>query len=215
MEWIAKVLLSYLLGSIVGSLVLGRWRGVDIRQMGSGNAGSTNALRTQGLGFGLLVAVIDAGKGWLATGVVAPAAWPLAMGAATGAWLAWLPVGCAAAVILGHVFPLLDGFRGGKGAAPLIGSLVGIAPFALVPVLCAWLLAVAMIGYVGLATISAAWILPLLMIATRPMPSAPLRWFSLAVAIFITWTHRSNIARMRAGTEPRARRLWLLGRGSQ
>ena len=86
MDYGIKVLLAYLLGSIVGSLLLGRLRGVDIRQMGSGNAGATNAIRTQGKTFGMLVFVIDIAKGWMASGLlphlglpgVAPAAPELA-----------------------------------------------------------------------------------------------------------------------------------------
>lgn len=212
MEFFIKLLVCYLLGSIVGSLVLGRLRGVDIRLLGSGNAGGTNALRTQGRWFALGVAIIDVGKAWFATALVAPWPWP-PFGASGAAAATWLPVSCAAAAIAGHVYPLFDGFRGGKGAAPLIGSLIGLAPYALLPVLSAWLVTVMLLGFVGLATMTAAWILPLVLLATRPAPGAPLLCFSVAMAVFVLYTHRSNIARMRAGTEPRARRLWLLGRG--
>src|SRR6478735_10151208 len=99
MDFCLKVLLAYLLGSVVGSLVVGRLRGgVDIRKMGSGNAGSTNALRTQGLAFGIWVIIIDVAKGWLAAawlpGIALPGV-PLALGEAA----AWLPAGCAFAAI--------------------------------------------------------------------------------------------------------------------
>src|ERR1700722_5865785 len=98
-----KVALSYLLGSIVGGLVVGRLRGgVDIRRLGSGNAGGTNALRTQGKGFAFWVMLIDIGKGWLATRVIAPfhASQPYD----------WLAAVCGIAVMLGHVYPLFCGF---------------------------------------------------------------------------------------------------------
>ena len=207
-----KLLLSYLLGSLVGSLLLGRWRGVDIRKLGSGNAGGTNALRTQGLGFAILVVIIDVAKGWLATRAIAPFAggW---RGAAAPDALPALQVGCAVAAMLGHVYPLFDGFRGGKGVAVLIGSLLGVAPYTLLAVLSAWLITVMLLGFVGLASVTAAWVLPLTLIVTRPMPATPLLWFGVFAAVFLSWTHRSNLARMRAGTEPHARRLWLLGRG--
>ena len=91
--------------------------------------------------------------------------------------------------------------------------MLGLAPYSLLAVLSAWLITLLVIGYVSLATMTAAWLLPLLLIATRPMPGKPLLAFALLMAVFVTYTHRSNIARMRAGTEPRARRLWLLGRG--
>jgi glycerol-3-phosphate acyltransferase PlsY len=211
MEISVKILLCYLLGSVVGSLLFGSLRGVDIRKLGSGNAGSTNALRTQGLLFALGVAVVDVGKGWIATAVLAP--WPWHFPGANGAAAEhWQSVACAAAVIVGHVYPVFCGFRGGKGAGPLIGALVGVAPYTLLAVFSIWLITVMMLGYVSLATITAAWVLPFTLLATRPAPGTPLLCFGAWVAIFITYAHRANIARIRARTEPQARRLWLLGR---
>src|SRR6201996_508431 len=110
-----KVARSYLLGSIIGSLVVGRLRGgVDIRKLGSGNAGGTNALRTQGKVFAFWVMVIDIGKGWLATKVLAPLVVPGLFYAVDVEGIAAL---CGFAVILGHVYPVWYGFRGGKGVA--------------------------------------------------------------------------------------------------
>jgi acyl phosphate:glycerol-3-phosphate acyltransferase len=121
-----KVLLSYLLGSIVGSLLVGRLRGgVDIRELGSGNAGGTNALRTQGKSFAIWVLVIDIAKGWLAVRLIAP--WVLPGVAPSPPDLAvWAPAACGIAAIAGHVYPLWHGFRGGKGVATLVGVVVGI-----------------------------------------------------------------------------------------
>src|SRR4051812_2659993 len=122
MDFCLKVLLAYLLGSVVGSLVVGRLRGgVDIRKMGSGNAGSTNALRTQGLAFGIWVIIIDVAKGWLAAAWLPGVAIP-GITAASPAAAAWLPAVCAFAAIVGHVFPVWHGFRGGKGVATLVGA---------------------------------------------------------------------------------------------
>src|SRR6188474_3472851 len=117
MDFILKVILAYLLGSIVGSLVVGRLRGgVDIRKLGSGNAGSTNALRTQGPAFAIWVIIIDVAKGWIAAGLLPALALP-GVPPATPEQAAWLPAVCGFAAIIGHVFPVWHGFRGGKGVA--------------------------------------------------------------------------------------------------
>jgi glycerol-3-phosphate acyltransferase PlsY len=209
MDFALKLLLAYLLGSIVGSLLLGRLRGVDIRQQGSGNAGGTNALRTQGIWFALPVIVIDIGKGWLAAAWLPTLALP-GVAATTGELASWLPAACATAAVLGHVYPVFHGFRGGKGAATVIGAVLGLAPGAVLLLVLVWLAVVITLGYVSLATMTAACLLPLVQLAVGAVPRGPMLIFSLAMAVFVVYTHRSNIARLRAGTEPRARRLWLL-----
>jgi acyl phosphate:glycerol-3-phosphate acyltransferase len=215
-ELVLKGGLSYLLGSIMGSLAVARLTGgADIRTLGSGNAGATNALRTQGRKVGLTVLLIDLTKGWIATGVIAPFAMPsgvlLPASAALASWSA--PV-CGIAVMLGHLYPLWYGFRGGKGVATLLGAVLGINARLLLPMLFTWLAAVIAFGYVSLASILAAVALALA-IALRS-PPGPLLVFAILAALLILYTHRSNIARMRQGTESRARRLWLFGtrRGS-
>jgi glycerol-3-phosphate acyltransferase PlsY len=203
-----KTLLSYLLGALIGSLIVGRLRGgVDIRTLGSGNPGGTNALRTQGPIFAFWVLLIDAGKGWLAAAVVPGLPLVAADPAIDRVWLA---VACATAVVVGHVYPVWYGFRGGKGAATLIGVLLGLKPVALLPVLAAWLLVVMITGFVGLATILATWAFPAYIAATGADPSHALLSFGCVMAVFVCYTHRSNIERMRAGTENRTQRLWLL-----
>lgn len=203
-----KTLLCYLLGSLIGSLIVGKLRGgVDIRKLGSGNPGGTNALRTQGPAFALWVILIDAGKGWLAATVIPNLPLVAADPAVDRLWLA---VACAAAVVVGHVYPLWYGFRGGKGAATLVGVLLGLDPVALVPVLAVWLLVVTISGFVGLATILATVAFPVYVVATAAEPSLALLSFGCAGVLFICYTHRLNIERMRAGTESRAQRLWLL-----
>jgi glycerol-3-phosphate acyltransferase PlsY len=198
-----RVAFAYLLGSVNGSLVIGRLAGgVDIRTQGSGNAGGTNALRTQGRLFALGVVAIDIGKGWIAAG------W-LPRGAG-----GWVTVACAFAAIVGHVLPVWHGFRGGKGAATLLGALAGVDPLLLLPAIAIWLAVAIAAGYVGLATMTAAAVLPLAVWALGAEPFAPLMTFALACAALVVFTHRGNLRRMRAGTEPRARRLWRLGRGS-
>lgn len=205
-----KSLLAYLLGSLIGSLIVGRLSGgVDIRTLGSGNAGGTNALRTQGLGFAAWVMLIDIGKGWLATAVLAPLDMP-GIGIESAIARDWLTVACASAVVLGHVYPVWYGFRGGKGAATLVGVLIGIAPAALPALLGIWILVVVLTGFVGLGTMIAVLAFPIYLVLAGEEPSAAHIALGIAMVLFMCYTHRSNIQRMLAGTENRARRLWLL-----
>ncbi len=203
-----KTLISYLLGSLLGSLVLGRLRGIDIRNQGSGNAGGTNALRTQGWAFALGVIVIDVGKALLAVGVLPSLDLPW-VGIDPSLDRGWLAVACAAAVVIGHVYPVWFEFRGGKGAATLVGAVAVLAPAALVPMIVVWLACVMLTGYVGLGTMLGTAAVPVFFAVARP-GDLPLLAFGVAMAAFIVYTHRSNLARMRAGNENRARRLWLL-----
>lgn len=191
------ILAAYLLGSLSGSLLLGRLRGVDIRTLGSGNAGGTNALRTQGWKFALGTVLVDVGKGVLAV-------W-LALRLGTGE--PWLPYAAGLAAVVGHVWPVFHGFRGGKGAGTLVGALLVLWPLAVLVLIGGWLLVLTATGYVGLSTVLAAATL------------VPLAWFTdandvrlafaVVLAIFILFTHRANLARLRAGTEARFERVRL------
>jgi glycerol-3-phosphate acyltransferase PlsY len=203
----AKLLFAYLLGTLLGSLILGRLRGVDIRSMGSGNAGATNALRTQGKLFGLLVLVIDIAKGVVAVAWLPAAAFP-GIGFDPQLSREWLTVACGFAVIIGHVYPVWFDFRGGKGAATVIGVVAGLELRLLLPLLLTWIIVVLLSGYVGLATMLATVALCVTVLIIEP-GNLPLCVFCAAVAVFVIFTHRSNIARMRAGKENRVRRLWL------
>lgn len=193
------LVLSYLLGSVSGSLLLGRLRGVDIRTLGSGNAGGTNALRTQGVAFGLGTVLVDVGKGAL---VAAGARWALV----GEAW----PLACVFAAVCGHVWPVFHGFRGGKGAATVVGGLAVLWPQALPAVLLTWLAALASGGYVGLSTVLAGISLPIY--GWLADATAARLVFAVAVAVFLVYTHRSNLQRLRAGREPRFERARVLGR---
>lgn len=203
---LAKVLAAYLLGSLSGSLILGGLRGVDIRTLGSGNAGGTNAFRTQGWRFALGVVAIDIGKGALAAGL---------------AWLppdgghAALPVAglLAFACAVGHVWPLYFGFRGGKGAAVVVGAVAVILPAALLVVVPVWLLGLGFSGYVGPSTVAAALVLPLTVPWFAASADRPALLVAMsACALLIAWTHRSNLSRLAAGTEHRFERARILGR---
>ena len=210
-ELIVKGALGYLLGSVIGSLLIARLTGgVDIRKLGSGNAGATNALRTQGKAVALGVLAIDLAKGWIATAVLAPAVLP---GTAPGAadLRGWDTTVCALAVMLGHVYPLWYGFRGGKGMATLVGTVLGVHAGLLLPMVLTWFVMVTLFGFVGLASMTSAAALALSIGLGDLSPRAPLLSYGVLAALLIIFTHRSNIARMRAGNESRARRLWLLG----
>jgi glycerol-3-phosphate acyltransferase PlsY len=207
-----KVLLAYLLGSVMGSLLLGRLRGgVDIRSLGSGNAGGTNALRTQGVAFALGVLVIDISKGVLAALLLPALALP---GVGVDAQMPRVLVisACALAVVVGHIWPVWHEFRGGKGAATAIGVIAVLAPWLVLPMLAIWLAIVTTTGIVGLATISAAIAAPLLVALGWPVPLQGFFWLALIIALLIVYTHRGNIARLQAGTENRVERLMLFRR---
>ncbi|UOV00602.1 glycerol-3-phosphate 1-O-acyltransferase PlsY [Pseudoxanthomonas mexicana] len=194
------LLLAYLSGSVSGSLTLGRLRGVDIRTQGSGNAGGTNAFRTQGAKFALGVVLIDIGKGALA-------AWLALRFAPVESMLpvrmvAWLAVLAAA---LGHVWPLWHGFRGGKGVGTLLGGVAVLWPVALLPLFLVWVCVLVASGYVGLASIIAtACLLPL---AVWLRADVATQAFAAVAALLVLFTHRANVQRLRAGTESRFERV--------
>jgi glycerol-3-phosphate acyltransferase PlsY len=202
-----KLLVAYLLGTLLGSLILGRLRGVDIRSMGSGNAGATNALRTQGKLFGFLVLLIDVAKGVFAVWWLPAAALP-AVGIDPGLPREWLTLACGFAVIVGHVYPVWFSFRGGKGAATVAGVVAAVDLRLLLPLLGSWFVVLLLTGYVGLATMLSGVALVIAVYVLEP-DNVPLLSFCALVTLFVVYTHRGNIARMRAGQENRVRRLWL------
>lgn len=200
---LAKVVIGWLLGSLSGSLLLGRLRGLDIRQTGSGNAGGTNALRVAGWRFALLVVLIDVGKGVLA--------------AALGLWspsaIETTPidpeiqaVACSFAAVIGHCWPVFFGFRGGKGAGTALGAVLVLAPMLATVMVVVWLLVVATTRYVGLATVLAALSFPVSLVGAQWLgvtQSLPLQIFSIAIGVLIVFTHRSNLKRLWHHQEPR------------
>lgn len=207
-----RFLISYFVGSIMGSMVMGRLRGgVDIRNLGSGNAGGTNALRTQGWLFAAGVLFIDVGKGVIGAGLVPVLDLPF-IAASAEVSRVWLTIACAAATVVGHVWPVWHEFRGGKGAATLIGTFLVLSPSVLIPVLLVWLLVLVGSGYVGLSTMSAAVTAPLFLGLSRLPEDQPVFIYATMMAAYIVFSHRSNIRRMRAGTENRLTRAMLFRR---
>lgn len=208
----AKFLISYFVGSLMGSMIVGRLRGgVDIRTMGSGNAGGTNALRTQGVMFALGVVIIDIGKGIIGAGVVPELNVPFIPGDPTIS-RTWLTICCAAAAVLGHVYPIYHGFKGGKGAGTFVGTLVILSPVLIIGVLAVWASVLVVSGYVGLATMSAATALPVYLgIVVLPEEQA-IFIYTAVMAMCIVYWHRSNIRNMRDGTELRNTGLMIFSR---
>jgi glycerol-3-phosphate acyltransferase PlsY len=200
-DLLVKALLAYLLGSVSGSMVMGAFRHVDIRQSGSGNAGGTNAFRTQGFWFALVVVIIDIGKGALAAGLL-PA---LSLGLSSDASLqVYLPLACGFAAVVGHCYPVWYGFRGGKGAATAVGALVVIEPQVILPMLLTWLIVLTITGWVGLGTMLAAiMMVPVFILLGAGAPTVS---FGILLAAFIVFTHRSNIRNMLNGSEYRFER---------
>lgn len=191
------VTLAYLIGSIpFGYLIVRMSNGGDVRETGSGGTGATNVSRRAGRAAGILTLVLDAAKGACAV--------LIAMWLSEG----WVVALAAIAVIVGHIFPVWLGFRGGKGVATAVGVFVIIAPFAL---LCAGIVFVAVVSltrYVSLASLSAAAAIPLflwlqkLLIQPRAEIQAPLT-AAIVTALLIIFAHRGNIARLVNGTEPK------------
>lgn len=183
---------AYLFGSVPFAIVLVRlFRGVDVRTQGSGNAGATNVLRTAGKGLAIGTMLLDVGKGIAAVSLMKAVTYdPRWLGAA------------AVAAILGHVFPVWFGFRGGKGVATAIGSFGVLAPWAVLAVVGAFALVVAVTRFVSLGSITAACLLPLAMRLLFHAPDAEVV-AAAAATVLLVFSHRANIQRLVDGTERR------------
>jgi acyl phosphate:glycerol-3-phosphate acyltransferase len=187
---------AYLLGSIPTSYWVGRgFYGVDLRREGSGNLGATNAFRVLGARAAVPVLAVDVLKGW-----VPVALFPLVL--APGAGEAWVLVFGGAAV-LGHVFSLWVGFRGGKGVATSTGVFLALAPWAFLVGLLVWLGTLALTRYVSLGSILAALVLPAAVALTPHRGGGGTLAFTVGMAAFVVFAHRANIRRLLAGTESR------------
>jgi acyl phosphate:glycerol-3-phosphate acyltransferase len=187
-EWTYALLLGYALGSVPFGLVLTRLTGAgDLRAIGSGNIGATNVLRTGRKGLAAATLLLDMAKG-LAAVLIVWRLWPEAAGfAALGA-------------VLGHCFPVWLKFRGGKGVATLMGVALGLAwPIGLAYAV-TWLGMLAITRVSSLSGMSAAVVAPLAALAIGRAELAPVL---AALAVLVLWLHRANIARLRAGTEPK------------
>uniref|UniRef100_B8HRY4 Glycerol-3-phosphate acyltransferase n=1 Tax=Cyanothece sp. (strain PCC 7425 / ATCC 29141) TaxID=395961 RepID=B8HRY4_CYAP4 len=197
---------SYLLGSIPTGYLLGRWlKGIDIREYGSGSTGATNVLRTLGKGPGLLVLLVDVGKGALAIALIRWVCSPnfvlLPPEILSPDWIDWIVISGSLAAILGHSKPLWLSFKGGKSVATSLGILLALDWRIGLATLGVFGLVIALSRWVSLSSISAAIALPLLMLGfAQPLPYL---LFALVGSGYVIGRHRSNIQRLLAGTEPR------------
>jgi acyl phosphate:glycerol-3-phosphate acyltransferase len=181
---------SYLLGSIPFSYLVARWRGVDVRKVGSGNVGATNVMRSVGKGAGLLAFALDAAKGAVAALV--------AQRSGLGVTMAAL---AAMAAIVGHMYPVWLRFQGGKGVATGAGAFLPLAPLATAGALAVFAATLAITRYVSLGSMVASAALAVLAALTGAPPPV---WIAASLmAALIVWKHRANIRRLAGGTESR------------
>ncbi len=194
MSPIFGVLIAYLAGSIPSAYIAGRLRGIDLRKHGSGNLGATNVVRVLGAKIGAVVFIADLLKGFLPvyflpryTETLRPELWALVYGVAA---------------ILGHVKPIfLLGKGGGKGVATASGVFLALA---FVPMLIAevvWIGVFYFTRYVSLASLAGAAVLPIAILLLYREPQSPIFVASVSIALFVFWTHRTNISRLRRGEE--------------
>ncbi len=187
------LLVAYLAGAIpVGVIVCRLWKGVDPREHGSGNIGATNVYRLLGPGPGILVGLLDTGKG---AGAV------LLGRAVSGVASPWVAVGAAVAAILGSNRSIFLGFRGGKGGLVSLGAGLAVIPEVGLLSFAVWLVTLALTRYVSVATMAGGVACPLIAYALRrPLPYVLM---CVVIALSLILRHRANLKRLREGTEPR------------
>lgn len=194
------LLIAYLIGSVSTSVWVGKvFYGMDVREHGSGNAGATNTIRILGYKAGIPVLLFDVFKGWLAVQLVV---WiPFTDLPVEG--LTYIKIGCAIAAVLGHIFPVYTGFRGGKGVGTLAGVGLALYPIALLCVLAIFILTLALSRYVSLSSILASVSFPFVVCFITEERNIALLGLAIFVALFIPLTHRRNIRRLLKGEENR------------
>ena len=202
MEILIKLVVSYLIGSTSGSILLGKLKGVDIRNMGSGNAGGTNAFRTQGASFAAGVLGIDILKEFISAKFISAMNFSIFPSSTVDPNL--LIILCGIAAVLGHVYPLYHGFRGGKGGGAAIGMIFAISWPSISLAILLWLVILLLTGYVGLGTMIGSVSVIYFAHYFKDVINNPyFLSFTIFLSFFIIYTHRSNIKRMLDGTENR------------
>jgi len=191
-------ILAYLLGSIPTAVWVGKYfHGVDVRERGSGNAGATNTIRVLGWKTGIPVLIVDLAKGWLA------AMLPLFLKLAPpdSALLINLQIITGLTAIVGHIFPVFAGFRGGKGVATVFGTLLALQPILTISCFGIFLVVLLITGIVSVSSMSAGLSFPVLLFLVFESPSQVFKIFSIIVAVVLILTHRKNIGRLLKGEE--------------
>jgi len=193
---------AYLLGSIPTGFLVARAKGIDIRKVGSGNIGATNALRVLGKPAGILVLLVDALKGWVAVRVVAMLIVEQFSSAdATDGNRVLAAILASVFAVLGHNYPCWLGFKGGKGIATSAGVLTALVPWALLIILSVWIVLFAVTRYVSIGSLAASATLPFATwLTTRDWTLTVVTGAMGALAIY---KHKGNIQRLMNGTEPR------------
>jgi glycerol-3-phosphate acyltransferase PlsY len=214
-------ILSYLVGSIPTAIIVARARkGIDIRQHGSGNAGGTNVIRVLGWKTGVFVIVCDMAKGLFATMMIAQLINVLPIRSVPPFDqfpIVQIIAGCFA--MLGHIWTLFAGFKGGKGIATAGGMLIGISPIEVAVSLGIFAIVFLISHYVSLGSLSAAATFPLTMFMRENVFMVDIQsyhtlvWFSIGISLLIIYTHRANIQRLVKGTENRIQRIPIFGKG--
>jgi acyl phosphate:glycerol-3-phosphate acyltransferase len=185
---------SYLLGAVPTSYLAARlFRGIDLREHGSRNLGATNLYRVLGWRYAVPVGLLDAAKGLVPVLVFAPRV-------SSSELFALI---CGLVAVVGHVFSVFVGFKGGKGVATAAGVMLGLTPAALGVAVLVWVALVYLTGYVSVGSIAAAAIFPLAVYLLEPPDQPAMLWLDIAVAAAIVWFHRGNIQRLVKGTENR------------
>ena len=201
-HWSLALFIAYLSGSIPTAYLACRLlKGIDLRTIGSGNLGATNVYRNLGTVPAVAVLLLDAAKGAVPVLLL-----PRVLSGVRffeGRELLWWGLGLGIAAIAGHAKPVFLGWKGGgKGVATAAGVFAALAPAALGVALIVFIVVAAGSGFVSVASIAAAVRLPMAVALTLAVDS-PVFYVALVVALFVVWSHRANIARLRAGTEPK------------
>jgi acyl phosphate:glycerol-3-phosphate acyltransferase len=185
---------SYLLGAVPTSYLAARlFRGIDLREHGSRNLGATNLYRVLGWRYAVPVGLLDAAKGLV----------PVLVFARQVSSSQLFALICGLVAVVGHVFSVFVGFKGGKGVATAAGVMLGLTPAALGVAVLVWAALVYLTGYVSVGSIAAAAIFPLAVYLLEPPDQPAMLWLDIAVAAAIVWFHRGNIQRLFKGTENR------------
>jgi glycerol-3-phosphate acyltransferase PlsY len=204
MNTVLVFIVAYLLGSIPAAVWIGKgFHNIDVRQHGSGNAGTTNVIRVLGWKTGIPVLLIDLTKGWLAT--MLPVFFNLAEPGS--ALLTNLQILTGVTAIIGHIFPVLAGFRGGKGVATVFGVLLALQPVLTICCFGVFLVVLIITGIVSVSSMSAGIAFPVLLFFIFDTPSLIFKIFSIFVAIALLITHRKNIGRLLKGEESKLIKL--------
>ncbi|HEX2919863.1 MAG TPA: glycerol-3-phosphate 1-O-acyltransferase PlsY [Bacteroidales bacterium] len=199
-SYLPPFVIAYLLGSIPAAVWIGRkFHNIDVREHGSGNAGTSNTIRVLGWKTGIPVLIVDMGKGWLAT--MLPVFFKIAEPGSSTEINLQIVAGLLAT--FGHVFPVFAGFRGGKGVATVFGALLAIQPLLTASCFGVFLIVFFSTGISSVSSMSAGIAFPLLLMFVFDNPSAFFIYFSVFVAIALLITHRKNIGRLIRGEEPK------------